>query len=46
MISVPLIMSRDTSSDAPGLGYMFASEGACFSGIPLLMAFPKNPSPL
>ncbi len=45
MISAPLIMSQDTSFDAPGLGYMFAGEGACISGIPLLMALLRKPSP-
>jgi len=45
MISMPLIMSQDTSSDEIGLGYMVASEGACISGIPLFVALLKNPAP-
>jgi hypothetical protein len=43
-MSVPVIISRDPSFD-PGFGYMAAGEGACISGIPLLVALLKNPSP-
>ncbi len=43
-ISMPLIMIGDTTAKA-GLGYIAATQGACLSGTPILVAILKNPVP-